>query len=786
MFSTHSSLLKTIEQQCQRWLGALQDATFSKDEHTVHVASMLRVYIEWLLQQYQNPPVLPLEPIPPYPVGFVAELDDDQLSLGQQAVSQLLADRVGCLTGSEGTNLTSFVQTSLLTALLMGGYFPILLPLTAEVTIDAALTQLFDKGTNDIKATVACIRSLLTPETPIVILCDNFESYLLTTSSNQQDAFRQNVRQNIQDINTIHWIFVVSQEYVGNWRVFWNPVERFISATNYRLEFFITHIKAIEPNYLQGLLETYLPKQARFGKQVLRLFLNIDLRWLSWTLPELQREMKYLSMSELNFQEVFQKLLMAGLIRQLPLPPSVPASYTLSHPKLARMMQMDRHMLHRRKAQSVLAKGIERYQTDKQLLSVAERKVIEPHVDKLITTPQAQKLWRASQTTNWRTATILVATASLVMIGLALSGWWFWQRTQSQAITQVTPTPIFMATVSGSVPLSPTRSQDEFSEITEKLLLTATAQASNPFATPIPAAIKPMEFVNKIDVKIKTVSLPSNPRAATWQQQATGGQLWLAFQGSRSVQALEFPEQLLGAVLPISGQVRALTMVNRLIWVALYDQDIVVAIDPNTFSVRQSLVVGNNPDALLFDGEYVWVANRTGNSVQRINPTTGITSEAILVGNRPVALARTAGKIWVANLGDNSVQAIDQVTGRVIATVSVGSLPAALLPVGKELWVAVAKGNKIERIDPQSMKSIGQIDVGQYPISLAMYAGYVWVVNYESGTLQAIDLASHQIIGVFNVAAGPLQLVATPEQLWVINWLSNAVQSVQIISPPQN
>lgn len=63
-------------------------------------------------------------------------------------------------------------------------------------------------------------------------------------------------------------------------------------------------------------------------------------------------------------------------------------------------------------------------------------------------------------------------------------------------------------------------------------------------------------------------------------------------------------------------------MVNRLIWVALYDQDIVVAIDPNTFSVRQSLVVGNNPDALLFDGEYVWVANRTGNSVQRINPTT--------------------------------------------------------------------------------------------------------------------------------------------------------------------
>lgn len=76
--------------------------------------------------------------------------------------------------------------------------------------------------------------------------------------------------------------------------------EKFISATNYRLEFFITHIKAIEPNYLQGLLETYLPKQARFGKQVLRLFLNIDLRWLSWTLPEFQREMKYLSMSELS------------------------------------------------------------------------------------------------------------------------------------------------------------------------------------------------------------------------------------------------------------------------------------------------------------------------------------------------------------------------------------------------------------------------------------------------------------------------------------------------------
>jgi YVTN family beta-propeller protein len=102
--------------------------------------------------------------------------------------------------------------------------------------------------------------------------------------------------------------------------------------------------------------------------------------------------------------------------------------------------------------------------------------------------------------------------------------------------------------------------------------------------------------------------------------------------------------------------------------------------------------VGNYPDgrpAIGFGS--VWVAMYDDNKVWRIDPDTGIPQEFIPVGHGPWSAAVGSGSVWVTNQCDGTVSRIDPDTNTVVETIETGYNPRWLAAGGDSVWVGVTE-----------------------------------------------------------------------------------------------
>ena len=102
--------------------------------------------------------------------------------------------------------------------------------------------------------------------------------------------------------------------------------------------------------------------------------------------------------------------------------------------------------------------------------------------------------------------------------------------------------------------------------------------------------------------------------------------------------------------------------------------------------------VGNYPDgrpAIGFGS--VWVAMFDDNKVWRIDPDTGRPQEFIPVGHGPWSAAVGSGSVWVTNQCDGTVSRIDPDTNTVVETIETGYNPRWLAAGGDSVWVGVTE-----------------------------------------------------------------------------------------------
>jgi YVTN family beta-propeller protein len=102
--------------------------------------------------------------------------------------------------------------------------------------------------------------------------------------------------------------------------------------------------------------------------------------------------------------------------------------------------------------------------------------------------------------------------------------------------------------------------------------------------------------------------------------------------------------------------------------------------------------VGRYPDgrpAIGFGS--VWVAMYDDNKVWRIDPDTGLPQEIIPVGHGPWSAAVGSGSVWVTNQCDGTVSRIDPDTNTVVKTIETGYNPRWLAAGSQSVWVGVTE-----------------------------------------------------------------------------------------------
>ena len=233
------------------------------------------------------------------------------------------------------------------------------------------------------------------------------------------------------------------------------------------------------------------------------------------------------------------------------------------------------------------------------------------------------------------------------------------------------------------------------------------------------------------------------------------------------------------AVVAAAGIVAAVVVTNQ-------PKHTLAALPPNSIgildadgSLRDAVLVGQNPDALAYGFGSLWVANSGEKTVQRINPKTHEVIQTIDVGSNPAAIAMSAKNVWVANGSDASVTEIDSATNKVVvARIPVGALPAAVVAGPQGVWVANSGDDNLSLIDIDSAQVVKVVSAGDGPDGLVVEGDSLWVANGADGTISHLDARTGEPLSSARADAGASGPLLADGFLWVANKSASSVTQI--------
>ena len=89
----------------------------------------------------------------------------------------------------------------------------------------------------------------------------------------------------------------------------------------------------------------------------------------------------------------------------------------------------------------------------------------------------------------------------------------------------------------------------------------------------------------------------------------------------------------------------------------------------------QTFPVGDQPDALTFDGANVWVANSLDDTVTKLRASDGAPQGIFAVGDFPQWITFDGTNVWVSNTFSDNVTKLLASDGTVLGTFAVGDGP---------------------------------------------------------------------------------------------------------------
>ena len=234
---------------------------------------------------------------------------------------------------------------------------------------------------------------------------------------------------------------------------------------------------------------------------------------------------------------------------------------------------------------------------------------------------------------------------------------------------------------------------------------------------------------------------------------------------------------------PVGATPSAIAIGERAVWVAEFDRNEVVRVDPARWIGRQTIDVGAGPSAVAVGGGFVWVANSLDGTVSRIDPATNHEVQRLTLGGSPAQLAYGGGSLWVANPAERSVTRLDPATGHTLATIPLDGAPGGIAAGAGAVWVTSPAGAALFRIDPRTNEVVRSIAVGAGAGGISVHGASVWVANADDGTVSRVDPVRDRVIAAIAVEGRPVGVAAGSTGVWVTSADSGRLTE---IDPPTN
>lgn len=282
---------------------------------------------------------------------------------------------------------------------------------------------------------------------------------------------------------------------------------------------------------------------------------------------------------------------------------------------------------------------------------------------------------------------------------------------------------------------------------------------------------------------------------------------------------------------PASGRFSpAVAGIPERVYVPNVSSGTVSIIDPKTYKVIRTLVVGSKPHHVTpsWDLRHLYVDNPGNGLLEEILPKTGKLGRMIRVptpynlyftpdGTKVIDVAEYDEKIEFRNpqswrllksvpipgrgvdhmdfSADGSYLVVSsEYTGdltkvstikmKVTGHMKVGGRPidVKISPNGKVFFVANQRLSGVSIIDPVRMKQIGflRTGVGAHGFAVSRNARFLYCSNRIAGTIAVISFRSRRVVATWQVGGSPDMLQVSPDgkQLWASNRFGNTVSVI--------
>jgi YVTN family beta-propeller protein len=216
------------------------------------------------------------------------------------------------------------------------------------------------------------------------------------------------------------------------------------------------------------------------------------------------------------------------------------------------------------------------------------------------------------------------------------------------------------------------------------------------------------------------------------------------------------------------------------LWVTATDSDansnslpgVVKRVDPASGVTLATIAVGKEPYDIDVSAGAVWVANYDDNSVMRIDPAT---NQVVATVPIPYANGVTVGlgAVWVVST-NGMVTRIDPATNQILATIPTQATGAFIATGNGAVWVTnpgtegQADGS-LSRIDPATNQVVARTAVGSNPQELAVSGTNVWIGMFGEATVVRVSATTNAVLNRVAVSANVYAITVTSGVVWAVH-----------------
>lgn len=218
----------------------------------------------------------------------------------------------------------------------------------------------------------------------------------------------------------------------------------------------------------------------------------------------------------------------------------------------------------------------------------------------------------------------------------------------------------------------------------------------------------------------------------------------------------------------------------------------------SNYAVIKNILVGSEPLGVAVDSSTgdIWVANFNSNTVMVINPTTYSIITTVSGFNGPMDVVVDGGSAYVTNYNTNTVSVVSTSSYSITATLTVGSNPRrlAVSPVNSsKIYVANWGSNTLSVINTvnNAVGTIGNLHSCGNPDSIAFAPNKntAYVACWNNNVMEIINTStdswSVEVSGIETLNGGGLDAITVSPDgnyVYIGNWGNNPAQLVKIFT----